>query len=248
MSTAKNYYEVLEVTESATDHEIKQAYRKLAVKWHPDKNKDARAEETFKQIGEAYSVLSDPAKRREYDHERRYGGRSHHGSSHAFHDMHGFHPFSFTDAQDIFRSFFGGQDPFSHMERHAHGGFHHMQSRDPFGSMFGNMGMMGGFGMMDDFGHGMMSSMTMSSSGGHGGMMSFSSSSSSTSTVRDRNGQVVTKKTSTIQHPDGRTETKTEEFVNGQLTKSTSNIENRSRLTGGGTSARMRFESNGSRR
>src|ERR671929_535813 len=64
----RDYYEVLSVSRTATDQEIKSAYRRLAVKYHPDKNpNDATAEEKFKEAAEAYSVLSDPEQRRRYD-------------------------------------------------------------------------------------------------------------------------------------------------------------------------------------
>src|ERR687892_1650901 len=64
----RDYYEVLAVSRTATDQEIKSAYRRLAVKYHPDKNpNDATAEERFKEAAEAYSVLSDPEQRKRYD-------------------------------------------------------------------------------------------------------------------------------------------------------------------------------------
>jgi molecular chaperone DnaJ len=64
---AKDYYDVLGVGKNANGDEIKNAYRNLALKFHPDINKDKKAEETFKEINEAYAVLSDPDKRSQYD-------------------------------------------------------------------------------------------------------------------------------------------------------------------------------------
>ena len=64
----KDYYNILGVSGSATQDEIKKAYRKLAVKYHPDKNPgDKNAEDKFKQVSEAYEVLRDPEKRKKYD-------------------------------------------------------------------------------------------------------------------------------------------------------------------------------------
>ncbi len=69
MPTKKDYYQILGVSKDASEKEIKAAYRKLALKWHPDKHPDnkAEAEERFKEINEAYQVLSDPKKRKQYD-------------------------------------------------------------------------------------------------------------------------------------------------------------------------------------
>lgn len=65
---AKDYYDILEVSKDADETQIKKAYRKQAMQWHPDKHKgDKKAEEKFKEINEAYQVLSDPAKKKQYD-------------------------------------------------------------------------------------------------------------------------------------------------------------------------------------
>ena len=64
----KNYYEILGITGSASEKEIKQAYRTMAVIYHPDKNQgDSYAEEKFKEINEAYQILSDPRKKTQFD-------------------------------------------------------------------------------------------------------------------------------------------------------------------------------------
>ena len=68
MTKKRDYYEVLGVTRTVSAEEVKRAYRKLAVKFHPDKNPgDPHAEEKFKELGEAYDVLMDPDKRAAYD-------------------------------------------------------------------------------------------------------------------------------------------------------------------------------------
>ncbi len=102
----KDLYEILGVSKTANDAEIKSAYRKLALKWHPDKHKgDKQAEEKFKEINEAYSVLSDKQKRQQYDTFGSTGGPQ------GFSGAGGFSGFDFGDAggfADIFESFFGG--------------------------------------------------------------------------------------------------------------------------------------------
>lgn len=67
MAAKRDYYEILGVDRNATLEEIKKAYRRLALKYHPDRNPSKEAEERFKEISEAYAVLSDPEKRRQYD-------------------------------------------------------------------------------------------------------------------------------------------------------------------------------------
>ncbi len=67
MATKRDYYEILGLSKSATTAEIKAAYRKLALQWHPDRNKAANAHEKFKEINEAYAVLSDAKKKETYD-------------------------------------------------------------------------------------------------------------------------------------------------------------------------------------
>ncbi|KAE9459016.1 hypothetical protein C3L33_09084, partial [Rhododendron williamsianum] len=62
-----DYYNILRVTRNSTDDDLRKAYKKLAMKWHPDKNSDSEAESKFKQISLAYDVLSDPIKRQVYD-------------------------------------------------------------------------------------------------------------------------------------------------------------------------------------
>jgi molecular chaperone DnaJ len=72
---SKDYYQILGIPEDASTEDVKRAYRELAKKYHPDRNKgDADAERRFKEVGEAYDVLKDPEKRKQYDTIRRYGG------------------------------------------------------------------------------------------------------------------------------------------------------------------------------
>src|SRR5436305_899225 len=104
MATKRDYYEALGIDRSASADDIKKAYRKMAVKYHPDKNPgDKQAEENFKEIGEAYEALADPQKRAAYDQyghaafdrTRGFGGAR--GGGGGFHD-----PF------EIFREVFSG--------------------------------------------------------------------------------------------------------------------------------------------
>jgi len=99
---AKSLYETLEVSENATSEEIKKAYRKLARKYHPDVNKDAKAEEKFKEINAAYEVLSNPEKKQHYDQygDSMFGGQNF--SDFARSQGRG------VDLDEILRQMFGG--------------------------------------------------------------------------------------------------------------------------------------------
>ncbi len=98
--TKKDYYQILGVSESASADDIKKAYRKLAVQYHPDKNPQnvKQAEAKFKEISEAYYVLSDPKRKQQYDQMRKFGG----GDYSNFAGSQGF------DYEDLLRQFGGG--------------------------------------------------------------------------------------------------------------------------------------------
>lgn len=103
--TQRDYYEILEITKDASDGEIKKAYRKMALKYHPDKNPgDEQAEEKFKEAAEAYEVLRDPQKRERYD---RYGHAGVKGQAGGFGGGMSMDDI-FSNFGDIFGSAFGG--------------------------------------------------------------------------------------------------------------------------------------------
>lgn len=131
----RDYYEVLDVDKNASDKEIKSAYRKLAKKYHPDLNpNDDAAQEKFKEINEAYEVLSDPEKKKKYDTF---------GSSGGFTDGSNFDPsqfgYSYTttgggDFSDFFNMFFGGSNSAST------GGYSSSGSDFSFSDIFSDFG------------------------------------------------------------------------------------------------------------
>jgi DnaJ-class molecular chaperone len=104
----KNLYDVLEVSKDASDKDIKSAYRRLSLEFHPDKNSAEEATERFQEIREAYEILSDPQKKEEYDFEQEHGGR---GGFHGFpFGGGGGNPFNnqHNDIHDIFNMMFSG--------------------------------------------------------------------------------------------------------------------------------------------
>ena len=127
----KDYYKILGVEKSASDEEIKKAYRKMALKYHPDKNKSPGAEEKFKEVAEAYDVLSDPEKRKLFDQFGEEGLKGGVGGGAPGGPGGGTYTYTFQgDPQEMFRMFFGD----------GTGG-----DDDPFGGMLG--GMFGGRGV-----------------------------------------------------------------------------------------------------
>ncbi|HET7643296.1 MAG TPA: molecular chaperone DnaJ [Nitrososphaeraceae archaeon] len=130
MSNKRDYYEVLEIQKNASKDDIKNAYRKLALKFHPDRNKSPGAEDKFKEISEAYAVLSDDEKKTRYD---TYG---HVGTDDAFRGSEANFEEIFKDmgfggfAKTIFEQMFGGRG----------GGGGRFEGSDPFGGFGFNIG------------------------------------------------------------------------------------------------------------
>lgn len=127
MATKRDYYEILGVPKDASASEVKSAYRKLALEWHPDKNKSPEANDKFKEINEAYSVVSDPKKRETYDQfghaafapgagggnpgQGPFGGAGQGPFQYYYSTNGGGSPFGgsdFIDPFEIFEQFFGG--------------------------------------------------------------------------------------------------------------------------------------------
>ncbi|XP_015275286.1 PREDICTED: dnaJ homolog subfamily B member 1 [Gekko japonicus] len=138
----KDYYRILGLSRGATEDDIKKAYRKQALRYHPDKNKDPGAEERFKEIAEAYDVLSDPKKREIFDKFGEEGlkgggpscsGGGPNGTSFTY-TFHG-------DPHAMFAEFFGGRNPFDTFFVQRNGD-EDMDVDDPFANFqsFGNIG------------------------------------------------------------------------------------------------------------
>jgi molecular chaperone DnaJ len=134
MKSEADYYDVLGVERSATEEDIRRAFRKLAMEWHPDRNKEKDAEERFKTVNEAYQVLIDPAKRQQYDRFGRAGvggmewptGRGFEGA--------GFPGGGFGD---IFDAFFGGGSARSRTSARRGGDLQHSLTVDFEEAVFG---------------------------------------------------------------------------------------------------------------
>ena len=140
MATNKDFYQVLGVSKSATADEIKRAYRKLALEYHPDRNKSKEGTEKFKEVNAAYEVISDPQKKAQYDQfghaafeQGAGGGQGPFGGgfgrqgpfSYTYHTSGGdqgsanFDFGGFSDPFEIFEQFFGGGSPFGRAQRRS---------------------------------------------------------------------------------------------------------------------------------
>lgn len=137
---ARDFYDILGVARSASDVEIKRAYRKLALEWHPDRNKDPKAGEKFKEINRAYEILSDSQKKAAYDQYGEAAFTQGTGASDPFRGQRSgqYGPFTYTyttsgggpfggadvggfsDPFEIFEQFFGGGMPFGGRRPRAH--------------------------------------------------------------------------------------------------------------------------------
>lgn len=242
-----DYYSTLELTKTATTTEVKQAYRRLALKWHPDKNLDRKeeAERKFKEINEAYEVLSDEKKRKLYDQygkegleggakrmRRHYHGRG--ASSDFDHGFNQFFQFSFRNPEDVFREFFGG-DPFqdffgnNQVGRSQNGNSGGLRTRDPFqaaGFGFGSFPFLFSNDLNQDFSpfsNSFSATVSTTGIGGGGGGSAPGFKKTSTSTRFVNGKKIETKKvlangveTITI-HEDGVLKSKTVNGVQQQL-------------------------------
>ena len=241
------HYDILGIARDCSDEDIRKAYRKKAMKYHPDKNPDnlAEATEMFKKVAEAYEILSDRSKRQEYDNElsgaNQYprgfstgsssassrGRPSHHDFHRAFSEQRAFDLFNnfFAEFDNIHDQFLGGgrareaRDPFAHHSQFMS----NFMNNDPFMADFASGGL-GGHGSMfsrtsmGGGGGGQFVTSSMSSSSSFVGGAGRSGTSTSSTSFIDPSGRRITRTETTTYHPDGTKETTSQEFIDGEPT------------------------------
>lgn len=204
MEEQVDFYEVLGVERSASDADIRKAYRVQALQWHPDKNQSPEAESRFKLIAEAYQVLSDPQKRQQYDNIGNDPFGNHNpfdtSSEHDFNSHFNFH-FQHHDPFDLFRSVFGDDDPFANFGNFGfhnpppHRGFGNTSS--PFGASpaqnFTVFSSSPGFSSVNNVSNFSSSSQSNSSANGKTVTVTTSTSNGVTTVIKEENGVVVEK-------------------------------------------------------
>lgn len=124
----KDHYQTLGLDKNASDADIRKAYRKLALQFHPDKNQADGATEAFQKVGTAFAILSDPAKRRQYDVYGSEEGRTRHRTSNYDSRYEG--PEPDISPEDLFNMFFGGAGGFAGTQTvYANGRFYRTTNR-----------------------------------------------------------------------------------------------------------------------
>lgn len=216
----EDYYAILGVARDASTDEIRRAYRKLAIQWHPDKNPSEQAGNKFKKISEAYQVLSDPQTRRQYDESLR-GGRARANAS-------SFHPF-FSDPEDVFRQFFrefgmrssffdspfssGGFSPFSSRSGFSRGSRSHRIDIDDDDDDFFGPGASSLFTRMSSEPMFSTSGWSRPRQGRPGGV-----STTKTTTITFDGEKTITRTETTRTNADGTTESTSEEVIEDTTT------------------------------
>ncbi|XP_061129542.1 dnaJ homolog subfamily B member 1b [Syngnathus typhle] len=213
----KDYYDILGIKKDASEDDIKKAYRKQALRYHPDKNKSPGAEDKFKEIAEAYDVLSDPKKKDIYD---RFGEEGLKGGGPAGGGGGGGPGnFSYTfqgDPHVIFSEFFGGRNPFEQFFGGRNGGMDEDMDTD---DAFARFGMGGGGGFPRSF------SSNMGGFGGHSSVVKKQQDPPVVHELRVSLEEVLsgcTKKMKIARkrlNPDGRTLRKEEKILEVQIKK-----------------------------
>ncbi|KAI9319274.1 DnaJ domain-containing protein [Dichotomocladium elegans] len=249
MEPEYDYYAILGISADASDQEIRKAYRKLALQYHPDKNNTPEAAEKFKEIGRAYEILSDPEKRRLYDQ----GGGEQFAYSSNGSDFHPFGGFQFHSPEEVFARFFQQHQSMFDNAFCKRVNPEHADRENSFADKFPLVGFPSrGYNAAQQssmfqgdpmFGRGFSSFFSNFDGASRGGSTFFSSSSSSfggpgsmsrssSTTTRVINGRVETVTVTRVQDSNGTTVT--EDYGNGRRRVTVNGVETLNTLDAGG--------------